>query len=95
MDFMTIRDFRSSSVWNKLAQQDEIILTNNGRPAALILGIPDGNLEELLRSIRQAKAMRALTAIRAEAAERGFLSEEEIDAEIQAYRREKREKTTS
>jgi PHD/YefM family antitoxin component YafN of YafNO toxin-antitoxin module len=89
---MTIRGLRGSSVWNKLSQQDEIVLTNNGRPAALILKIPDGDFEELLRSVRQARAMRALNAIRSEAAERGFLSEDEIEAEIQAYRREKRDK---
>jgi hypothetical protein len=91
MDFMSIRDFRASSVWNRLSQQDEIVLTNNGQPAALVLKITDGNFEELLRSVRQAKAMRALNAIRSEAAERGFLSEEKIENEIQPYRHEKRE----
>jgi antitoxin (DNA-binding transcriptional repressor) of toxin-antitoxin stability system len=94
MDFMSVRELRSTSVWDKLTQQEEIVLTNNGKPAALILKIPDGNLEELLRSVRQAKAMRALNAIRTEAAERGFLSGEEIEAEIQAYRNEKREKSS-
>jgi len=91
MDFMTIRDFRSSSVWNKLSNEEEIVLTNNGRPAALILSITDGNFEELLNCVRQAKAMRALSAIRAEASERGFLSQDEIEAEIKAYRKEKRD----
>ena len=95
MDFLTIRDFRSSSVWDKLSQKDEVVLTNNGRPVALVLTITDGNFEELLGSVRQAKAMRALNAVRAEAAERGFLSEEEIEVEIRAYRREKRAKQTT
>jgi len=94
MDFITIREFRSSSVWNKLSQQEEMVLTNNGKPAALVISIKDGNFEEVLCSIRQAKAMRALNAIRTEAAERGFLSEDEIYAEIQAYRNEKRENST-
>ncbi|MCL2200107.1 MAG: hypothetical protein FWB80_14435 [Defluviitaleaceae bacterium] len=92
MDFITIRDFRSASVWDRLSKQDEMVLTNNGRPAALVLTIADGNFEEILSSVRQAKAMRALNSMRMEAAERGFLSEEEIESEIQAYRREKRAK---
>ena len=94
MDFLTIRDFRSASVWDRLSKQEEAVLTNNGRPVALILAL-DGNFEEVLGSVRQAKAMRALNAIRAEAAERGFLSEEEINAEIQAYRSKKRARQTS
>ena len=65
------------------------MLTNNGRPVALMLTLTDGNFEDILSSVRQAKAMRALNAIRAEAAERGFLNEDEIEAEIKAYRREK------
>jgi len=36
--------------------------------------------------------MIAVNSIRAEAAERGFLSDEEIEAEIKAYRQEKRDK---
>jgi hypothetical protein len=93
MEFLTVRDFRTSpkSVWEKLSQNGEIVITNNGKPTALMLNIENGDFEEISRSIRQAKAMRALNAIRAEAADRGFLTEEEIEAEIQAYRREKRD----
>jgi len=89
MEFVTIRDFRGASVWNRLSDSNEIVLTNNGKPAALVLPIHDEDFEEILKSVRQAKAMRVLNAIRTEAAERGFLSEEEIEAEIQAHRREK------
>jgi len=94
MEFMTVRDFRTSSknVWEKLSQNGEIVITNNGKPTAVMLDVQNGDLEEILRSIRQAKAMRALNAIRTEANERGFLSDEEIEAEIQAYREEKRAK---
>jgi hypothetical protein len=46
-------------------------------------------LQEALRP-DQAQTLRAFNEARDEAAERGFLSSEEINAEIQAYRREKR-----
>jgi hypothetical protein len=68
-----------------------MVITNNGKPQALILNIAEGELEELRRSVRQARAVRAFNNIRMEAAERGFLSEEEINAEIAAYRKERRE----
>ena len=94
MQFVTVRDFRSSPkvVWDKLSSDEEIVVTNNGKPMALLLNIPEGNFEETLASVRQAKLTRDFTRMREETAERGFLSDEEIEAEIQAYRREKREK---
>ena len=94
MQFCTVRDFRSypKKIQKDLEQNGELVLTNNGKPTAFILYIPDGKFEETLQTVRQAKAMRAMNAIRAEAAQRGFLSEEEIEAEIQAYRQEKRAK---
>jgi prevent-host-death family protein len=94
MQFVTVRDFRNASkeIWDKLRNEEEIVVTNNGRPTALLLNIPEGNFEETLAGVRQAKFMREFNRMREEAAERGFLSEEEIEAEIRAYRREKRGK---
>ena len=66
-------------------------MTNNGKPTALLLSIGDGNFEELLMSVRQSKAMRAYNRMRAKAVERGFLGDDEIDAEIQAARAEYKE----
>ena len=92
MQFVTVRDFRSSpkAVWEKLGGDEEIVVTNNGKPMALLINVPEGSLEETLESVRQAKLMRDFAGMREEAADHGFLSDEEIEAEIQAYRREKR-----
>jgi PHD/YefM family antitoxin component YafN of YafNO toxin-antitoxin module len=92
MQFVTVRDFRNSSrdVWGKLSRDEEIIVTNNGKPTALMLHISENNFEETLRLVRQAKVLRAMNDMREEAGERGFLSDEEINAEILAYRDEKR-----
>ncbi|MDR1604435.1 MAG: type II toxin-antitoxin system Phd/YefM family antitoxin, partial [Gracilibacteraceae bacterium] len=83
MQFVTVRDFRSSSrdVWDKLSRDEEIIVTNNGKPTALMLHISENNFEETLRLVRQAKVLRAMNDMREEAGERGFLSDEEINAE--------------
>jgi antitoxin (DNA-binding transcriptional repressor) of toxin-antitoxin stability system len=90
MQFVTVRDFRNSSkeIWGKLSSEEEIVITNNGKPTALLLNIPDGDFEETLQDVRRAKLLRTLEDAREEAAERGFLTDEEIEAEIQAARAE-------
>jgi hypothetical protein len=45
-------------------------------------------LKETLDTLRQVRAMRLFNRMRAQAEERGFLSEAEIAAEIQAARTE-------
>jgi len=93
MQFVTVRDFRSASrdVWDKLNYVGELVVTNNGKPTALLLDIGDDDLEELLMSIRQSKAMRAYNRLRAQAIECGPLSAGEIEAEINAARDEYKE----
>jgi antitoxin (DNA-binding transcriptional repressor) of toxin-antitoxin stability system len=94
MQFVTVRDFRNSSrdIWDKLSKDEEIIVTNNGKPTALMLNITENNFEDLLAGVRQVKAIQAFTRMREEAAERGFMSEQEMEDEIQAARKEARER---
>ena len=86
MQFVTVRDFRnaSGSVWEKLGREGELVVTNNGKPAAILLDVKDSDVEQTLRDIRRSKLLRILTDAREEAAERGFMSDEEIEAEIKA-----------
>ena len=88
MNFYSVRDLRteSRSVWADLETGGEAVLTNNGKPSALIIGIPEGGFDEAVQAVRQAKAMIALNAMRRKAAREGFLSEEDIDALIDEAR---------
>jgi PHD/YefM family antitoxin component YafN of YafNO toxin-antitoxin module len=90
MEFVSVRDFRSASreVWQKLSQDGKMVITNNGKPAALLLDLTNEDLEETLDTLRQVKVMRLFNKMRGEAEKRGFLSEEEIETEIQAARAE-------
>jgi len=90
MEFLNVKELTSSpkEVWKKLALSGEIVITNNGKPTAIMLDIPEGGFEETLNIIRQAKAMRLLNSMRLEASQRGFLSQEEIEEEIRATRSE-------
>ena len=88
MEFLSVRELRASSrnMWQKLSYDGKMVITNNGKPAALLLDISNEDLEETLMTLQQVKAMRLFNRMRAEAESRGFLSEKEIDAEIKAVR---------
>ena len=88
MEFLSVRDFRTSpkEVWGTLAREGEIVITNNGKPTAIMINVDGSSLEEKLATIRQAEAMRLFNNMRANAAGQGFMSDERIEAEIAAAR---------
>jgi len=92
MNFYTARDLRTipKDIWNTLSADNEVIITNNGKPTALMLNISESNFDEVIKAVRQAKAMIAFNNMRAKAAKQGYMSDEEINAEIAAYRAEKK-----
>ncbi len=94
MNFYTVRDLRTHprEVWDKLADGNEVIITNNGKPSALMIEIDDENFEDVLAGLRQSKAMRALNKIRLGSVRNGKseMSLEEINVEISEARREKK-----
>ena len=62
MKFITVRDFRTSpaSIWKKLPIERELIVTNNGKPIALLTPLTDETLEDTVSAIRKAKAINAV-----------------------------------
>ena len=88
MNFYSVRDLRtdSKSMWADLNRGDEVVLTNNGRPSALMIDIPEGSFDEIVQAVRQAKAMIALNSMRRKAAREGFMSDEDIEALIDEAR---------
>ncbi|HBP38973.1 MAG TPA: prevent-host-death protein [Clostridiales bacterium] len=92
MIFFTIRDMRSNprQIWERIAAGDEVIITNNGKPAALMIEVNDKNLQDTLLAIRQAQAIRAVNRLRVRSVQTmpAGMSSEEIEAEIQAARKE-------
>lgn len=94
MNFYSIRDLRSEtkSICENIRQSGEAVITNNGKPALLMMDISEENFEEIIRAVRQAKAMIAFNSMRAVAAANGYMSEAEIEEEIKSSRVERREK---
>jgi hypothetical protein len=70
MKFITIRSLRNrpGSV-TTLVHEDDLVLTSNGNPIAILVGIR-GDFEEALLIVRQARARCALSRLRRVAASR-------------------------
>lgn len=94
MKTLTIRDFRTRprQARRTIAEEGEALLTSNGRPVALMLGVDGDSLEESLETLRRARALQALRRLRAQSRERGLdrLSMRQIDALIAKTRKERR-----
>ncbi len=88
MDFYSVRELRTASkeIWNCLDEGGEAVITNNGKPKVLMINIADGDLEGTVKAVRQARAMLAFNSMRNKAAGRGYMSDDDIEAEIAAVR---------
>lgn len=89
MKFLSTRELRNRPGYVRdLAQKHDLVLTTNGKPIAILLGIEEDELEETTRAIRQAKAQLALSRLRKQAARRGAdrMPASAIGAEIRAVR---------
>lgn len=91
MQFITVRDLRTkpAEIWKKLPEAREMIITNNGKPIALLTPISDTTLEETLFSARKAGAIQAMKKMQEISLGNGNskISDEEIQKEIDASRK--------
>jgi antitoxin (DNA-binding transcriptional repressor) of toxin-antitoxin stability system len=94
MKFITVRDLRTSpaQVWKQLPEEQEMVITNNGRPIALLTPLSDINLEETLKAIRSARAINAVRQMQMKSLKNknNTLTEEEIENEIKETRKQKK-----
>ncbi len=90
MEFITVRDLRirSAEIWEKLREQGELVLTNNGKPIAILSDVEQNSVEEVLTLLRRARAQAAVSRLRQTATQTGVdrLSLDDMNAEIAAVR---------
>ena len=93
MKILSVRDLRTraAQVWKELPTEREMVITNNGRPVAILAAINEATLEESLSAFRQARAVEAVARLQRQSVERGTskMSPEKINAEIRAARRKR------
>lgn len=89
MGYCSVRDLRNAKkeVWDSLEKEGELIVLNNGKPRALIFDVNNDNVDMMIKAVRQAKAMISFNQMREKAQNSGFMSEEEINAEINEARK--------
>lgn len=94
MQFITARELKTQAakVWRDLEKEQDLVLTHNGKPVAVISSLAEDDLEETLRDIRVHRGFRALKRLQQNAKAKGLdkLSMNEINAEIKAWRKERR-----
>jgi prevent-host-death family protein len=96
MDFVTARELRSESakVWEKLEAGEEIVVTRNGKPFAVLIHTEPQELEATLHAIRAERFATTVRKMQQRAVEQGLdkMTMDEIDAEIATMRKERRER---
>jgi len=92
---MSIRELRSSTSRLKeiLSVDGKIVLTTNGKPAALLLDLDEDTMEEVLIDFRIAQSRRAIRKMQDQSVHSGNnnMTLDEINNEIASARREKAE----
>lgn len=90
MKFITVRDIRTTpaQIWKDLPQEQEIVITNNGKPIALLTPINDSDIEETLAAVRKARAINAVNRMQFSSIKNNLsnLTMNEIDNEIKTVR---------
>ena len=88
MGYCSVRDLRNAKkeVWDNLEKEGELIVLNNGKPRALIFDVNNENIDMMIKAVRQAKAMISFNKMREKAQNSGFMSDEEINDEINKIR---------
>lgn len=93
MRFISVRELstKPKEVWQKI-KEDDIIITSNGKPIAILSGVTGASLDRELRAIRRGRALLALEEMQkvAEARGTGKWADSRIEAEIAAVRKSRR-----
>jgi len=94
MKFITIRELRADTarLRKELQSENEIVVTANGRPFAVMTPVGPDSVEEELRAIRRARGLAALSRIQSKAKAEGLdkMTIKQIDAVVAEARRERR-----
>lgn len=93
MKFITVRDLRTSpaQIWKQLPLEQEMVITNNRKPIALLTPLSDVDLEENISAVRRARAITAVSKMQRISMQRGTnsMTFKEVDREVAASRKEK------
>jgi prevent-host-death family protein len=90
MRFVSVRDLNTKpkEVWSKV-KEEEVVITSNGKPIALLAGVTEETLESTLRAMRRSRALLALEKMQKKSIGTGLdkWTRSQVEAEIKAVRK--------
>ena len=93
MRFISVRELSTKprEIWSKI-KDEEVVITSNGKPIALLSGVTEETLERTVRSIRRSRALIALEEMQKKSIESGLdkLTDSQIESEIRAVRKSRK-----
>jgi antitoxin (DNA-binding transcriptional repressor) of toxin-antitoxin stability system len=93
MQFISVREMNTKpkEIWEKI-KNEEVVITSNGKPIALLSAVSEGTLEKTIRMIRRSRALMALEEMQKKSLVSGLdkITDAEIESEIQAVRKSRR-----
>ncbi|OGP61159.1 MAG: hypothetical protein A2162_07030 [Deltaproteobacteria bacterium RBG_13_52_11b] len=93
MRFISVRDLNTKpkEVWSKV-KDEEVVITSNGKPIALLSGVTEETLENTVRAIRRSRALIALEEMQKKSIDLGLdkWTDSQIEAEIKAVRKSRK-----
>ena len=93
MRFISVRELSTKprEIWSKI-KNEEVVITSNGKPIALLSGVTEETLEKTVRSIRRSRALIALEEMQKKSLESGLdkLTDSQIESEIRAVRKSRK-----
>jgi prevent-host-death family protein len=93
MRYVSVRELRNrpGRLWSTLSK-DDVVLTSNGKPMGVLVGVDEAGLADTVEAIRRARAILAVSRIRKKAAESGLsrLPMGDVNREIREVRRRRR-----
>ena len=93
MRFISVRDLNTKpkEIWSKI-KDEEVVITSNGKPIALLSGVTEETLEKSIRAIRRSRALIALEEMQKKSIASGLdrMTDSQIESEIQAVRKSRR-----
>ncbi len=93
MRFISVRDLNTKpkEIWAKV-KDEEMVITSNGKPIALLSGVTEETLENSLRAIRRSRALIALEEMQKRSIKLRLdkLTDSQIESEIKAARKNRK-----
>ena len=93
MRFISVREMntRPKEIWERI-KEEELVITSNGKPIALLTAVSEETLEKTLRMIRRGRALMALEEMQKKSLASGLdkMTDVEIEAGIRAIRKTRR-----